>query len=218
MLWLVLLCSSLILCQSTQTNPDRQAEAVKIVEEMRGISMILCSPIYSNGQPNPPEVRKREILSGLGRLDTDAMPALIAALCDRDAQMRQNAAIALDFLAMGLWDSPRARSNIRLRVDIRSAIPALTKALGDPDENVRGHAAAALAEVGPDAKMAIPALIELLHDPWEGARLSSCAALGQIGPEAQAAFPALRSTALNDTSADVRRCADGAIRAAVQKK
>ncbi len=75
MFWLVLLCSSLILGQSTQTNPDRQAEAVKIVEEMRGLSMILGSPIYSNGQPNPPEVRKREILSGLGRLDTDAMPA-----------------------------------------------------------------------------------------------------------------------------------------------
>jgi HEAT repeat protein len=89
--------------------------------------------------------------------------------------------------------------------------------MADVDANVRGYAAQALGHVGPDAKMAVPALINLLRDPWEGARLSSCATLRQIGPEAQDALTALQFAALNDVSADVRRCAEAAMRF-VQKK
>jgi HEAT repeat protein len=181
---------------------------------MRGLSMIMGDPMYSNGQPNPPEVRKHEILKRLGRLGTDAIPALIATLSDQDGQMRQNAAIVLNFFAMGLWDWKNVPA---AKVDIRAAIQALTKALADPVAHVRGHAAGALMMAGPDAKMAIPALIELLHDEWEGARLSSCGALGQIGPEAHVALPALRSVTLNDQSADVRRCAEHVI-SIIEKK
>jgi HEAT repeat protein len=209
-LCLVLLCSS-IWGQPPQTTSNRQAEAAKIVEQMHGISMRLRGTVSSNGQPIPAEVQKHEILRQLARLGKDAMPALILALSDADVQMRQNAAITLDWLASGLWDS---RAD---KVDIRAAIPALTKALADVDANVRGYAANVFVEVGPDAKMAVPALIKLLQDPWEGARLSSCAALRQIGPDAQDALPALRATALNDVSGDVRRCAEAAI-TFVQKK
>jgi len=208
---LVLFCSS-IWGQPPQTNANRQAEAARIVGQMHGISMRLRGAVSSNGQPIPEEVQKHEILRQLAQLGKDAMPALIRALSDADVDMRKNTAIALGWLASGLWDYPHPE-----KMDIREAIPALTKAMADVDAEVRGYAAQALGYVGPDAKMAVPALINLLRDPWEGARLSSCATLRQIGPEAQDALPALRATALNDVSGDVRRCVEAAI-TFVQKK
>jgi HEAT repeat protein len=178
---------------------------------MSGISMKLGNTMSSNGQPVPGELLKIQIIKKLSRLDQDAMPALIRALSNDRIQMRQNAAITLGWLASGIWQYPHQK------IDIRIAIPALAKAMTDLDADVRGYAAQALTWVGHDAKMAVPALIKLLHDPWVGARLSSCAALRAIGSEAQDALPALREAALNDVSADVRRCAEAAMTFVVKK-
>ncbi len=126
----------------------------------------------------------------------------IHALKDSDVQMRRNAELVLIALAGGYDGEPK--------MDIRGAIPALIKATGDKDSNVRQWAAHALAEIGPDAKDAVPALIKLLKDSDEGPRNDSCMALGDIGPAAIDALPALRN-ALNDSSKDVRQFAQQAI-------
>jgi leucyl-tRNA synthetase len=56
------------------------------------------------------------------------------------------------------------------------------------DGRVQAYAAAALKQIGPDAKPAVPALIEVVKkhkDPAHIARLQAIAALGKIGPPAK---------------------------------
>ena len=91
-----------------------------------------------------------------------------------------------------------------------TAVPALEKALADPDAAVRYYAAAALGRLGPEAKAAVPALIKLLADADANVRWRAARALGDIGPEAKSAVPALVK-ALADPDADVRYCAAWAL-------
>ncbi|MBS0208985.1 MAG: HEAT repeat domain-containing protein [Planctomycetes bacterium] len=84
----------------------------------------------------------------LARIGNDAVPALIAALEDKDPEVRSFACRSLS--VMGDRAAP--------------AVGALTARLSDPDENVRRAAARALGQIGPAAKSAIPALIELLRN------------------------------------------------------
>ncbi len=71
-----------------------------------------------------------------------AVPALIEALKDPEARVRNAAASAL-------WSlGPKARS----------AVPTLAAALADSDDGVRLGAVMALESVGPDAAAAVPAL------------------------------------------------------------
>jgi HEAT repeat protein len=62
-----------------------------------------------------------------------------------------------------------------------AATPALIAALKDPHEAVRGNAAVALAEIGPNAAETVPALAAALKDPVENVRQSAANALGKIG-------------------------------------
>jgi HEAT repeat protein len=157
----------------------------------------------SNGKIDLKEQRKVEITDQLRAIGKeDAVPALIRALKDPSAQMRQNAELTMIFLA-GAYDA-------KPKVDIREAIPELIKATEDSDRDVRAWAAGALAEVGAGAKEAVPALVRLLGDSYEGSRNNSCIALRRIGSAASNALPALRN-ALNDPSSDVRRFARLAI-------
>ena len=57
-----------------------------------------------------------------------------------------------------------AYSIARMGPAAKSAVPALIKALKDPEPVVRYPACIALREIGPDAKDAVPALQEALED------------------------------------------------------
>jgi HEAT repeat protein len=185
----------------TTNRPVKLSQADKIVEEMRGFDMQRGNQIFDDGRTNPKEQRREEIIRQLRLTGTEAVPALVRALKDPDAQMRRNADLVVFELAWGYDSKP---------MDMRKAIPALIQATEDEDGTVRAWAASALGEIGPDAKAAVPALIKLVGDRDEGCRNDACIALGDIGPAAKDALPALRE-ALNDPSKDVRQFAKRAI-------
>ena len=94
------------------------------------------------------------------------------------------------------------------------AVPALTEALSDADEETRAAAAEALGKVGPAAAPAVGELARRLTDPRFAVRRAAAAALGQVGPAAKAALPALEAAAVeNDTR--LREAAADAIAAIV---
>jgi len=187
-----------------------QTKADKLVLELRELPAPMPGNAPSNGIMPPTERRRRELYYQIVQLRDDGVKALCRALENDDPRLRENAALALNMLAGGYFDSwPK--------LDIRAGLPSLIKALQDTDRNVRAWSAQAIASIGPDAKLAVPALIKLLHDPWDGARLSSCGAIRMMGPEAEDALPSLREASLNDVSADVRRCAEPAIKYVVKK-
>jgi HEAT repeat protein len=84
-------------------------------------------------------------------------------------------------------DSEAAATSLRrLGPKAAPAVPALVKALGDPDQGVRANAAICLGFIGHQAKAAVPALSRLLMDQNEVDTVRSWAALslGRIGPDA----------------------------------
>jgi hypothetical protein len=65
----------------------------------------------------------------------------------------------------------------------KPAIPGLTRALSDPDGNVRLFAAEGLGAMGPDAASAIPALEKMLQDEDKSLRRAAEEALAKIRGE-----------------------------------
>ena len=65
----------------------------------------------------------------------------------------------------------------------KPAVPALTRALADPDKDLRVSAAYALGGIGDDASDAIPGLLAALADTDQDLRRAAAGALGRI-PEA----------------------------------
>src|SRR5438128_1594838 len=102
-------------------------------------------------------------------------------LQSKDKIERQKAAVALAELGPGAKD----------------AVPALMKALEDPEEDVRRRIPYALGKIGPAAKTAVPALIARLKDESGEVRYWSALALGQIAPEADGVFDALKGMVKN---------------------
>jgi len=94
----------------------------------------------------------------------------------------------------------------------KCAMPDLLEALGRKDQDARRVAAAAIGDVGPEARDAIPALIRALADGHAGVRVCAMLALGKIGPEARAAVPLLIRT-LADTDKSHQSEADSAAEA-----
>jgi HEAT repeat protein len=70
------------------------------------------------------------------------------------------------------------------RDDIRSATIPLVRAVGDPHEQVREFAHAALEDLGEPAMEEIPVLAELLHDPSADIAYWAATLLGRAGPRA----------------------------------
>ena len=68
----------------------------------------------------------------------------------------------------------------------QSVLPALIKALNDPDTRIRGQAAGSFAEFGPDAKATVPILFKLLEDQDLIVRINAAEAIKNIDPEAAA--------------------------------
>jgi HEAT repeat protein len=136
-------------------------------------------------------VVRNAVVSALAQIGPPAVPSLINALRDRDAEVCRAAAAALAQIGP-------------------PAVPALITALEDQETVVRRSAASVLGQIGPEAKEAMTALIDVLDDHDVEARRSAASALGQIGPEAQEAVPAL-IIVLRDQDAAVRRSAAAAL-------
>ena len=130
------------------------------------------------------------ICSSFPRVDVERaaearnVSALIRALRDRDARVREDAAAALG----------------KLGTDAKPAVPALIRALKVENDtylySMRSAAATALGQIGPEAREAVPALVEALKTGagefrYHYVRSAAATALGQIGPEAKDAVPAL---------------------------
>jgi HEAT repeat protein len=93
----------------------------------------------------------------------------------------------------------------------KAAIPALIKALGDTDAEVRSSAAWALEKMGPAAKDAVPALTKALRDVDANVRMYAAYALGDIGAAAKPAVQELERLAEKDPDKFVRNSARDAL-------
>jgi HEAT repeat protein len=99
------------------------------------------------------------------RLDIrEAMPALIQATADADADVRAWAAHALAEIGPGA----------------QPAIPALIRLLSDKEEGPRNTSCLALGKIGPAAKEALPALREALQDSSRDVRRFAEQAIEEI--------------------------------------
>jgi hypothetical protein len=112
----------------------------------------------------------------MGRTSPTLVPDLVAALKDKDPQVRAGAARALRGIG------PAAKT----------AVPALMGSLRkEKDEESKLEMISALGKMGAAAKEAVPVLMDLLREREETVREVAITALGEIGPEASAAVPAL---------------------------
>ena len=135
------------------------------------------------------------------------LPALIAALGDKDEVVRLNAAYELGTIGapavpalIEIW-----REASRSGVETESfqhatyalsaiggpAVPALIDALQDKNESIRASAAYALGDIGTGAQDAVPALTQALRDESAWVRRHATEALGLIGQPTQNTVPAL---------------------------
>jgi hypothetical protein len=197
--------------------------AVPVLPESPGPAAAGGAPVY-RGRPlaaylsalsKASPAARPEILRALGSFGADgsaAMPALLAALSDPDAEAKTAAAwsiaqigpdtAAITALARLMADAnPRVRCQAALALvpagpKALPALPVLIKALGDPLNYVRGPAANAIGAIGPAAKSAVRALAEGLAAKGETVFVlrAEASALGDIGPDAREAIPALRQT------------------------
>ena len=197
---LLALCTSSI----SQLTKPVQSDADTLVNDLRDLPTPLPATPRSDGTISPSEQQRRRSYEGLLRLGPSGVLALSRALRDEDVQLRKNAALALNVLAGGWYDSSWPK------LDIKPALSTLVAALQDSDSSVRAWSAQAIGDIGPDAATAVPDLIRLLSNDDEGSRNSACIALRFIGPAAKQALPDLRK-ALSDPSKDVRRFAALAI-------
>lgn len=100
-----------------------------------------------------------------GSTQAGTLSGPIAELEGRDSGQRRLAAMTLE----------------ATNLDIRPAVPALTRALSDKDKVVRKYAALALAKAGASANEAIPALKACLNDPEQEVVKAARYALDEIG-------------------------------------
>jgi HEAT repeat protein len=140
-------------------------------------------------------------LAYMGPRASAAVPALQAALGDRDGYVRMEAAGALCAV------DPPARKRY---------IAVLAGGLSDKDHNTRYCAARELGDFPADAVVAVSALTAALKDKDDDVRLMTCNTLRAIGHPAAQALPALKEISSNDTSESVRSAAAQAV-SAIQK-
>jgi HEAT repeat protein len=131
-------------------------------------------------------------LWALAKMGPPAVPFLKKAMSSKDVDKRQ--------CAVG-WVAHVAERSPSLG---RALLPALIRATGDPDSEVRANAIVSLGHLGAPAAAAVPALIVALGDEDKGVRSNACEALRAIGPAARPAIPALVNL-LVDHDPEVRR-------------
>lgn len=114
------------------------------------------------------EVRRRaaSIVSIIGAENNAAVPELIEAVGDADAEISWYAVVTIGKIAL----------------EARDAIPALIKKLGAQEMGIRAYSAYALGRMGQDAQEAIPDLLKLINgNESDAVFLASLEALEAIG-------------------------------------
>lgn len=114
------------------------------------------------------EVRRRaaSIVSIIGAENNAAVPELIEAVGDADAEISWYAVVTIGKIAL----------------EARDAIPALIKKLGAQERGIRAYSAYALGRMGQDAQEAIPDLLKLINgNESDEVFLASLEALEAIG-------------------------------------
>lgn len=135
--------------------------------------------------------RAAKDLGRLGWLAREALPALVRALDDDDAKVREAAAHAVG--GMG-----------------PDALPQLVLMLGHPDKYVRRHAVWGLGKLGPLARPALPDLCHSLKDPDPRAASGAAQALGNMGADGADGVAAL-AEAMRGTNIVLCRLASKAL-------
>ena len=171
------------------------------------------------------DIRERAARA-LGAIGPEAMPSLLKALQDKNAEVRSCAAVgfyemgdkgktAVPELAQALHDSNKrvrfmvAQALGKMGPAAETAVPDLIEALKDIDRDVRSVTAQALEKIGPGAKEAIPMLIDALEDKEisiQAARALEAIAVGEMGDEAKGGIPKLMR-ALQSEDKTIRRSA-----------
>jgi HEAT repeat protein len=133
-----------------------------------------------------PSVRGQAVreLNKLGPESKGAVPVLIRAFTQPDAEIRQTAANLLGKIG-------------------KAAVPELIRALKSPEQVVRRQAVIALAKIGPDAGEALPAVAAALADRDKEIRTFAVAAVVKLDPEGKTSFDLLRKSAC-DPEKEVR--------------
>lgn len=187
------------------------AAAKDEVEEVRGSAVhalgILRNP---DGIPTIIDILQKDKSAIVRALAADAaaefgdeakpmVPALIGALKDKEAVVRQHAALtlgklgtkhskdAVPALAEGLKDAD-LRMQAACALAKLEALDEMTKALKDPDEGVRLEIVCAMKMMGKDT---IEPLASVLQDKSADVRVNAAAALMARGKSASAALPQL---------------------------
>ena len=114
------------------------------------------------------EVRRRaaSIVSIIGAENNAAVPELIEAVGDADAEISWYAVVTIGKIAL----------------EARDAIPALIKKLGAQERGIRAYSAYALGRMGQDAQEAIPDLLKLINgNESDAVFLASLETLEAIG-------------------------------------
>lgn len=124
----------------------------------------------------------RDCITCLGK---EAIPALIQALRDDNAKIREESAMVLTTLGS----------------QASEAVSALIETVKDRDPVVRHTAAWALGKIGPAAKPAIPVLGEALRDSEPRVRVSAAFALSRLDPDRTPAMVDHLIHALEDADA-----------------
>ena len=146
------------------------------------------------------DVRKKAA-HALGQMDpptAGTVTALLRALGDREASVRQNAAIALGAVA---------------RKAPTSAVPQLIQALDKGSLRIRWGAVQALGRAGAPALEAFPALLRVLAVKHTGVRKDAVAALVALSKTDRAAADPMLVKALDSKALEVRQGAAQALAA-----
>jgi HEAT repeat protein len=143
------------------------------------------------GQNPTDRVRAAKDLGRLGWLAREALPALVGALNDVDAKVREAAAHAVGLMGP-------------------EALPALIGMLSHDDKYVRRHAVWAMGKLGPLARPALADLCTALRDPDPRTASGAAQALGSLGTDGAEAVPAL-AEAMRGTNIVLCRLASKAL-------
>lgn len=176
-------------------------EQTEIPTSSEGVATVTAGPVYRGRHlgyyvaeaKNASGAARETAVRNIGWFGADAAPAsgeLVAALSDSSATVRAAAAAALAQV------NPHSGP---------AAVPALAKALADPDPRVRNLAAIAIRADGSKAASAVPQLIQALGDPVDYVRASTADAIGSIGPAAATAVhPLVERLLISDERGFVR--------------
>jgi HEAT repeat protein len=142
-------------------------------------------------QSQADRVRAAKDLGRLGWLAREALPALVGALHDDDAKVREAAAQAVGLMGP-------------------ETLPTLVGMLSHDDKYVRRHAVWALGKLGPLARPALGDLCQSLKDADPRTASGAAQSLGGLGADGAEAVPAL-AEAMRGTNIVLCRLASKAL-------